>query len=78
MDNQELNQESKELITNKKYIYSKEKIKEYNENYKNKHKNEIIKCDVCLKEYTKFNSFYHKKTKLHQTALLIRNELKIL
>jgi len=60
--------------TKKKYIYSKEKIKQYNETYRNKHKDDLLNCLICHIEYKKFNHHYHSKTKVHKNALKI-NEL---
>jgi collagenase-like PrtC family protease len=44
---------------------SKEKRKEYNENFSKKHKNDKFKCDVCDREYSIFNKSHHLNSNKH-------------
>ena len=55
----------------KVYKYSKETIKKYNDDFKTKHKNEKIYCEICFKEYFKLSQAYHPKSKDHLTALRV-------
>lgn len=59
----------------KVYEYSPEKIKQYNENFKTRHQNEKIFCDICNCEYFKLSSSYHPKSKYHIIAEKIRASL---
>jgi hypothetical protein len=56
----------------KKYIYSKEKIQEYNKNFYEKHK-EPIECLICLQKYKYHNKYNHVNTKIHKMAMKIKN-----
>jgi len=56
----------------KKYIYSKEKIQEYNKNFYEKHK-EPIECPICLQKYKYHNKYNHVNTKIHKMAMKIKN-----
>jgi hypothetical protein len=58
----------------KKYIYSKEKRQEYNKTFYESHKTPI-KCDICLEEYKYHNKHNHFKTKIHQMAVKLRNNI---
>jgi len=57
----------------KKYIYSKEKIHEYNKKFYDSHL-EPIHCDICCMSYKYHNKYNHLKTKIHQMAIKIRKQ----
>ena len=64
-----------ENIKQKKYIYSKEKIKEYNKNYREKYKDEKQYCSLCFKYYPTLSKVYHIHSKQHQISLHILTSL---
>ena len=64
-----------EIKEKKKYIYSKDKIKQYNQTYKLKHQDNIIECDLCFKKYSVINRHYHSLSKQHQIAVKILQTL---
>jgi hypothetical protein len=57
----------------KKYIYSPEKVKEYNQRFFEKH-SEPITCDICEQKYKYYSKNNHLKSKLHQVALKCTNK----
>jgi hypothetical protein len=59
----------------KKYTYPKEQIQIYNDKFKTKHANELIKCQICFKEYSFLNKGYHSRSKHHLIAMQIRESL---
>jgi hypothetical protein len=63
-----------EIKEKKKYIYPLEKIKEYNERFKLKHKDNIITCSICFKQYNELN-YYHPRSKQHQIAIQLLQSL---
>ena len=63
-----------EIKEKKKYTYSLEKIKEYNERFKQKHKDNIITCSICFKQYNELN-YYHPRSKQHQLAIQLLESL---
>jgi hypothetical protein len=50
----------------KKYIYSKEKQKEYNTTFYAENKDKKFHCEICKKEINYFNKSKHIKTAQHQ------------
>ena len=64
-----------EVKEKKIYKYSSDKIKKYNSDFKERHKDEKITCETCYKTYNKLSSSYHPKSKEHLMALRILNEL---
>lgn len=63
-----------EIKEKKVYKYPLEKIKEYNDRFKLKHKDVIITCSICFKKYNELN-YYHPRSKQHQLALQILESL---
>jgi hypothetical protein len=54
---------------------SKEKMREYNQKFFNKHKDTDIKCEVCYRTYKYYNKSKHMLSKGHNIAIKIRNEI---
>lgn len=56
----------------KKYIYSKEKIKTYSENFYKKNAEKLKekqKCEICGGSFNYANKWHHQQTNKHQNAL---------
>lgn len=51
---------------------SKEKRKEYNDNFIKKHKEDKYKCETCNREYSIFNKHHHLNSNKH-----ILNSIKL-
>ena len=60
----------------KKYIYSKEKVQEYNKRFLDKHKDLKLNCDICLQDYSYFSKSHHNKSKFHMNAVKIHELYK--
>ena len=59
----------------KKYIITKEKRKEYNDNYMKNHQELIyatLICKVCEAKYTYFNKSRHNKSQRHIYSVKIQ------
>lgn len=52
-------------------MINKEKIKEYQRNYINKH-SKIIHCDICGKSFKEYRLKYHPNTKHHQKSIMTK------
>lgn len=61
--------------TKKKYIYSSDVIKRYNDTFKQRHALEVIKCPICFQSYNYSTKYYHNNSKTHQIALKLLNQL---
>lgn len=64
-----------EIKEKKKYNYPKEQIKNYNNTFKDKHKDVLITCDICLSTYSALNKSYHPRSKRHSIAIAILQSL---
>lgn len=60
----------------KKYKYSKETIKGYNDRFMEKHK-EPIECPICLQKYKYHNKYNHLNTRIHKMAIMLKEKEKI-
>ena len=60
----------------KKYIYSKDKIKEYNDRFKLKHKDEQLLCAECFANFKYESKYYHSKSKRHLMAIELQKHIK--
>lgn len=61
-----------EIIKEKKrYKYDSDTVRRYNQTFKEKHKDEMIDCQVCFLTYSRINSHYHPISKRHKTAIKI-------
>lgn len=58
----------------KKYVYSKEKIREYNKRFYDSHK-EPIQCELCYTMYKYHNKHNHIQSKIHQAGLNIYSKV---
>jgi hypothetical protein len=63
-----------EVEIQRKPKLSKEKMREYNQNFFNKHKDIDIKCDICYGSYKYYSKSKHMKSNYHNLAVKIRNE----
>jgi hypothetical protein len=65
----------KEIKEKKVYKYPKEQIQNYNNTFKDKHKDILITCDICFSTYSSLNKSYHPRSKRHSIAVAILQSL---
>jgi hypothetical protein len=61
-----------EDLKQKKYTYSKEKVKEYNSKFFNNNKEKKITCEICNKQFSYFGKWKHEQSKFHQALKLAK------
>lgn len=64
-----------EIKEKKVYKYPKEQIQNYNNTFKDKHKDVLITCDICFSTYSALNKSYHPRSKRHSIAVAILQSL---
>jgi len=64
-----------EIKQKKVYKYPKEQIQNYNNTFKDKHKDILITCDICFSTYSSLNKSYHPRSKRHSIAVAILQSL---
>jgi len=61
-------------LEKRKYIYPKDKIKEYTNKYYNKIMTNVIVCPECKTEHKQRYFWAHTKSKFHLKMLQVREE----
>jgi len=65
------------IVTQKKYIYSPEKVREYNKRMYDKNKErERFECPICFGVYTYYNKSHHNNSELHKRAVKYIEQVK--
>jgi len=69
---------SNTITTKKIYVYSPEKIREYNKRMYDKNKEkERFECPICYGVFTYYNKSHHNNSELHKRAIKHLEEKKI-
>lgn len=68
----EVIQDIKTVMEEKKYIYPAEKIKEWNTKMYGKNKNKKVVCELCKGTYTYYNKSHHNKCAKHERAVFFQ------